>query len=304
MAKEHDPYLKFYPADWFSDMSLQSCSLELQGLWINLVCYMHKDGNPYGHLARNGEPLSIKEIAFLLRFSDEKRLEILLKQLVEANVCSATNKGMIYSRRLLRDMKLRDVKSKAGKAGYVAKKKKVLLEQSDQAKRGNGNGNGNGNGSVVEEMSESKPSLPRDGAEIVPVDPTLPEGKSVEKKSAAEPTEWAVEIRDDWNDWRQGAGLNADPTASPNGQGVKNLLALAKAEKIEPDRLALCAERYLSTVADPQFICHFANFWGRQRRFEACRADDWTPVEQSRASPRNGGGDRYQFLNSKEMVYD
>lgn len=120
--------------------------------------------------------------------------------------------------------------------------------------------------------------------------------KKKEKKKECEPPEWTIEIRDSWNDWRQGAGLNADPTASPNGQGLKNLLALAKAEKIEPTRLAICAERYLSTVTNPEFVCHFANFWGRQRRFETFLADDWKPAVQSPT--------RYQSLSAEEIVYD
>jgi 5-methylcytosine-specific restriction endonuclease McrA len=82
--------------------------------------------------------------------------------------------------------------------------------------------------------------------------------------------EWAAGFARKWNDWRSRHGLGSCSTASPSGQGVKNLLALPKENKDwTPEVLERCARRYLATVEDPKFVCAFANFWGKARRFEA-----------------------------------
>ena len=96
--------------------------------------------------------------------------------------------------------------------------------------------------------------------------------------------EWALDVQLAWNRWRLGNGLGADPTGSVKGQGMKNLLKLAKKpESLSPESLARCAERYLITVTDSAFVCHFANFWGRARRFEPFLANDWAPSEKTMA---------------------
>lgn len=38
------PWIKFYPADWFSEVGLQACSAATRGVWFDLLMRMHSDG--------------------------------------------------------------------------------------------------------------------------------------------------------------------------------------------------------------------------------------------------------------------
>jgi len=50
----------FFPNDHLSDVGLRRCSLEAQGLWWNMVCYMAQ-GQPFGVLRSS---LSLKDLAY------------------------------------------------------------------------------------------------------------------------------------------------------------------------------------------------------------------------------------------------
>ena len=253
MPKSRDPYIKWWPSDFMASIDLRKESFEIQGLWLNLFNIMQHSGEPFGHLALKGKKISVGDLTILCLKTDEKNVEILLKQIIEKGLFDVTPDGILFCRRLLRDKRLKEIRTKAGKKGGDSTKSKVLLEQTCEAKRGNGNGNGNGNETIEKESKK-------------PV-----------RKPPPEIPEWALEIRQYWNEWRASRGLNSCQTASQSGQGVKNLLKLAKApDEVAPDTLSRCSYRYLTTVKDAQFICAFANFWGKQRRFEAFLPDDWT----------------------------
>jgi hypothetical protein len=109
------PAFMFYPADWRKDPGLRVCSIAARGLWIDMLALMH-EGEPYGHLVVNGEPVSEAEIARLVGepLSVVRRL---LAELEARNVFSRTDSGVIYSRRMIRDEHIRDVRAAAGKLG-------------------------------------------------------------------------------------------------------------------------------------------------------------------------------------------
>ena len=46
------PAFQFYPGDWLRDTGLRSCSAAARGLWMDILCFMHK-GSPYGYLKLN-----------------------------------------------------------------------------------------------------------------------------------------------------------------------------------------------------------------------------------------------------------
>ena len=138
MAKSRDSYIRFFFADWLVNLKIQACSFAAQGLWINLLCIMAKDGRPYGHLSFDARtPLSAEKLAFVTR----KRvtdIAPLLRELAYANVFSTTEGGIIFSRRLVRDMDLRRIRSSCGKKGGNP----LLLKVPVQAKRGSEYGYG------------------------------------------------------------------------------------------------------------------------------------------------------------------
>jgi hypothetical protein len=94
-------WFKFYPSDWRGDAKLQACSLAARGLWIDLICIMH-EANPYGHLAINDKPMSYYRISQLVH-ADRKQVQRLMAHLKTRGVFGVTSRGILYSRRMVRD---------------------------------------------------------------------------------------------------------------------------------------------------------------------------------------------------------
>lgn len=130
------PAFQFYPADWRKDTALQSCSLEARGLWHEMLCLMH-ECEPYGHLAVNGNPMKPAQVARLVGVS-QKEYQVLLDELTSAGVPSSTEDGTIYSRRMVRDEHIRNVRAQAGKLGgnpnLVGGKDKQKVKQTGNQK--------------------------------------------------------------------------------------------------------------------------------------------------------------------------
>jgi hypothetical protein len=93
--------MKFYPADWRSDVALRSCSPGARGIWIDLIGLMH-EAEPYGFLVINGVKPSVSALSRLLNVH-HKTLIAALKELLEHGVYSVDSEGVIYSRRMVRD---------------------------------------------------------------------------------------------------------------------------------------------------------------------------------------------------------
>lgn len=109
------PSFQFYPADWRKDAALQSCSIAAQGLWINVMCIAH-ECEPYGHLIINGKPMNAAQIGRLVGLS-AKECQALIDELSEAGVLSFDDDGAIFSRRMIKDEELRNIRANGGKAG-------------------------------------------------------------------------------------------------------------------------------------------------------------------------------------------
>lgn len=109
------PAFQFYPADWRKDSALQSCSVAARGLWIELMCIMH-ECEPYGVLAINGRPMQPAQIARLVG-EGEKVVRGLLEELEAAAVFSRDESGAVFSRRMLKDERIRSIRASAGRLG-------------------------------------------------------------------------------------------------------------------------------------------------------------------------------------------
>lgn len=87
-----------------------------RGLWIDLLCFMH-DGTPYGHLAVGGKDTykGIPEGSLAPMVGLHlPQLRSLLRELERAGVFERTSKGVIFSRRMVRDEQLRQVRAAGG----------------------------------------------------------------------------------------------------------------------------------------------------------------------------------------------
>lgn len=106
---------KFWWADYEGDDALRVVSLAAQGLWMRMLCAMHK-GTPCGHLTINGKVPSARQIAMMASAS-EREVVRLLAELEEAGVFSRTEAGVIYSRRMVRDKATSQKAREDGKRG-------------------------------------------------------------------------------------------------------------------------------------------------------------------------------------------
>jgi hypothetical protein len=96
-----NPWLKFYPRDWRGDQTLRVVSLAARGLWMEMLCVMH-EASPYGHLVLGGNAVSNDILARLAGLGADE-CGALVVELESAGVLSRTRKGVIYSRRMVKD---------------------------------------------------------------------------------------------------------------------------------------------------------------------------------------------------------
>lgn len=96
-------WMKFYPSDWRGDAGLRTCSLAARGLWMEMLCLMD-EASPRGHLKLGRKKIDIQTLATLVN-APPSRVEKLLAELEKAGVFSVTKRGVIYSRKMVRDQK-------------------------------------------------------------------------------------------------------------------------------------------------------------------------------------------------------
>jgi len=119
------PAFQFYPSDWRKDPALSACSMAARGLWIELMCIAHESDN-YGHLEINGKAMTAPQLARMVGESPSVVAK-LVTELDGAGVFSRTPDGVIYSRRMVRDERIRNVRAEAGRLGGNPN----LLKQQD-----------------------------------------------------------------------------------------------------------------------------------------------------------------------------
>jgi hypothetical protein len=110
------PWLKFWVEAWRSDLGLRKCSAAARGVWIEMLCVMHHC-EPYGVLAdENGKPMLNADLAVLIGISVDV-VSACVEELERRKVFSRDTGGRIFSRRMLRDYHLREVRAAAGSKG-------------------------------------------------------------------------------------------------------------------------------------------------------------------------------------------
>lgn len=109
------PGFMFYPGDWLKEPSLRRCSHAAKGIYIDILCLMF-ECSERGVLATDGLAWSDEEIAQAVGGDKTQTLEG-LRELVGKRVVSRTDKGAVYSRRMVREEKTRQLCSEAGRRG-------------------------------------------------------------------------------------------------------------------------------------------------------------------------------------------
>lgn len=143
----NNPWIKFYPRDWRGDQALRAVSIAARGLWMEMLCIMH-EASPYGHLILGGQPVS-NDVLARMAGGGVDEVSALLIELENAGVLSRTRKGVIYSRRMVKD------KWRSEKGRKAVKKR---WEQPDEITGKNGQPNRSPNRTPTTQKPEARDS--------------------------------------------------------------------------------------------------------------------------------------------------
>lgn len=126
MSLRNSPYLPLYVQDFMTDERLVECSPHATGIYIRIMCLLHK-GNPYGTFLLNQKckqkckqkesTISIfaSNLARHLPYS-EIEIEIGLSELLDNNVLTIDG-DMLLQKRMFRDGEISEIRSKSGSKG-------------------------------------------------------------------------------------------------------------------------------------------------------------------------------------------
>lgn len=110
------PAIQFYPGDWHKDQGVQALDLTQRGAWFELLLMMH-DSDERGVLLVNGSPMPDAVIARRLGL-DNQMANQMLTTLLDYGVASRRESdGALFCRRMVKDERLRRVRTEAGKKG-------------------------------------------------------------------------------------------------------------------------------------------------------------------------------------------
>ena len=120
MALRDRPYLPLYIQDYLTDEKLIECSAESQGVYIRLMCLMHKSEEYGTILLKQKDKQTCKQILdFALKLARQmpfgvETIERALTELLDEKVI-AIEDDLLYQKRMVRDGKLSDTRAYAGR---------------------------------------------------------------------------------------------------------------------------------------------------------------------------------------------
>jgi hypothetical protein len=128
MARKDQPYLPLYVQDFMTDEKLMECSAAATGVYIRIMCILHKS-QPYGtvllkqkYKQTNKQYVNFATMfAKFLPYDKEVILEAISELLHEG--CLTIEGDLLYQKRMRDDGVLSDQRSLAGKNGAEIKKK-------------------------------------------------------------------------------------------------------------------------------------------------------------------------------------
>lgn len=136
-GSKRNPWLKFFPTDWDSDLALKRCSMAARGLWIGMIGIMHQSTDRPGSFIVKSIVPTDDEAARLLGCST-REFRKLRAELENSGVFSRNPDGVIFSRRMRRDIeKAKKDKENGGRGGNPAVKRGVNPKDNreDKAQR-------------------------------------------------------------------------------------------------------------------------------------------------------------------------
>lgn len=129
MARRDQPYLPFYVNDWLTDEKLIRCSAATQGVYVRIMCMLHKSEEYGTFLLKQNDKQNASTclnfanvFARILPFSYDE-IRTAFAELLEQNVLEIEGDRLIQ-RRMVRDAELSAKRSIAGSKGIKIKLKK------------------------------------------------------------------------------------------------------------------------------------------------------------------------------------
>ena len=110
------PAIQFYPGDWHKDQGVQALDLLQRGAWFELLLMMH-DSDERGVLLVNGQPMPDAVIARRLGLDNQSANQILTTLLTYGVASRRGTDGALFCRRMVKDERLRQVRTESGKKG-------------------------------------------------------------------------------------------------------------------------------------------------------------------------------------------
>lgn len=149
MSIRNQPYLPLYVQDFMTDEKLAECSAKANGVFIRLMCLMHKS-DEYGKiLLKQKDKQSDNQIEnFASKIAKHFPYDYTttfngLSELINENVL-VIDGDCLYQRRMVKDAKISDIRSKSGSKGgkktgkklrnFAKAKTEAKLEANTQAK--------------------------------------------------------------------------------------------------------------------------------------------------------------------------
>lgn len=110
------PAIQWYPGDWLRDPGVQALSYEDQGIWFAILMRMW-EGEERGKLTLNGAAMPVEALARLLGLDNQKVNQTLTTLSTYGVTSVEPDTGIIFSRRMVRDEQLRNIRVECGKKG-------------------------------------------------------------------------------------------------------------------------------------------------------------------------------------------
>lgn len=138
MALRNQPYIPLYVQDYLTDEKLNACSSASQGIYIKIMCVLHKS-DPYGTILLKQKDKqnssTIKDFACkfakLLPFKDSE-IESALTELIDEGVMTLDG-DILFQKRMVRDNELSNKRACAGSKGGKSRiQDGDLLKQKDK----------------------------------------------------------------------------------------------------------------------------------------------------------------------------
>jgi hypothetical protein len=134
-AKIKAPAFQFYPSDWLTDPSLRLCSLQTRGAWIDILCVMFLSDEP-GYLKVQGHPISKENLQKMLGLS-KKNFEFVFDELRRYNVMKIDDFGTYFSKRMVEDERVRNLRREVGSLGGNPNLKRLVKNLDNQTSNQN-----------------------------------------------------------------------------------------------------------------------------------------------------------------------